>query len=96
MVRGEDANAPSVVGDLQAAVAKNPYLHVLSANGYFDLATGFYGTEYLLQHMNLNATQQKQIQFAYFRSGHMVYMNHDALVEFKRVLVGFYRGAVSH
>ncbi|MGD0053284.1 MAG: peptidase S10 [Vulcanimicrobiaceae bacterium] len=94
--RGDDASAPSVVGDLQAALAKNPSLHVLSANGYFDLATGFYGTEYLLQHMNLNAAQQKQVQFAYFRSGHMVYLNPNALVEFKRVLVGFYRGALAH
>jgi carboxypeptidase C (cathepsin A) len=93
--RGEDMNAPTVVGDLQAAIAKNPYLHVLSANGYFDLATGFYGTEYLLQHMNLNAAQQRQVQFAYFPSGHMVYLNHSALIDFKRVLVGFYRNALA-
>ncbi|HTW82536.1 MAG TPA: hypothetical protein VMD91_00555 [Candidatus Sulfotelmatobacter sp.] len=92
--RGEDSNAPSVVGDLQAAIAKDPTLHVLSANGYFDLATGFYGTEYLLQHMNLDAAQQRQVQFVYFRAGHEVYLNHDALVEFKRYLVGWYKNAL--
>jgi carboxypeptidase C (cathepsin A) len=93
--RGEADVAPSVVADLQAAIGKDPSLHVLSANGYFDLATGFYGTEYLLQHMNLTPTQQKQVQFAYFRSGHEVYLNHDALIAFKRYLVGWYRNALA-
>jgi carboxypeptidase C (cathepsin A) len=91
--RGEDSNAPSVVADLQAAVVQNPYLHVLSANGYYDLATGFYGTEYLLNHMGLNATQRKRLHYAYFPSGHEVYLNHDALVAFKRDLVNFYNTA---
>jgi carboxypeptidase C (cathepsin A) len=91
--RGEDSNAPSVVADLQAAVVQNPYLHVLSANGYYDLATGFYGTEYLLNHMGLNAAQRKRLHYAYFPSGHEVYLNHDALVSFKRELVNFYRAS---
>lgn len=94
--RGEDANAPSVVADLQAAIVQNPSLHVFSANGYFDLATAFYGTEYLLNHMNLTPAQHKQLQFAYFASGHEVYLNHDALVAFKRDLVRFYAGAMGH
>jgi hypothetical protein len=35
------------------------------------------------------------VQFAYFRSGHEVYLNHDALIAFKQVLVGFYRNALT-
>ena len=91
--RGEDMNAVSVVGDLQSAVVTNPSLHVLSANGYYDLATGFYATEYLLHHMRLNPLQRKRIHYAYFPSGHEVYLNHDALVAFKGELVRFYRDA---
>jgi len=91
--RGNDPAAVSVVADLQSAIVQNPSLHVLSANGYFDLATGFYATEYLLNHMALNADQRKRLHYAYFNSGHEVYLNHDALVQFKAELVRFYRTA---
>lgn len=91
--RGNDPNPPQVVADLKAAMTKNPYLQVLSANGYFDLATSFYGTEYLLNHMGLPASLRPHLHFAYFRSGHEVYLNHDALVRFKAALVRFYRAS---
>ncbi len=91
--RGEDSNAPSVVADLQSAIVENPSLHVLSANGYFDLATSFYGTEYLLNHMGLTAEQRKRLHYSYYASGHQVYLNHDSLVQFKADLVRFYREA---
>jgi carboxypeptidase C (cathepsin A) len=91
--RGQDSNAPSTVADLKSAIVQNPSLHVLSANGYYDLATAFYGTEYLLNHMNLTSEQRKRVHYAYFRSGHMVYLNRDSLVEFKAELVRFYRMA---
>jgi carboxypeptidase C (cathepsin A) len=90
----EDGNAVTVVGDLRSAIVQNPYLHVLSANGYFDLATGFYGTEYLLHHMNLTPAESRRVTFAYFASGHEVYLNHDALIQFKADLVRFYHDAI--
>jgi carboxypeptidase C (cathepsin A) len=91
--RGQDPSAPNVVGDLQAAIVQNPYLHVLSANSYYDLATGFYATEYLLNHMSLKPDQRRRLHFAYFESGHEVYLNHDSLVQFKAELIRFYRDA---
>lgn len=94
--RENDPTAPSVVGDLKAAITKNPSLRVLSANGYFDLATGFYGTHYLLTHMGLDPSQSRRVEFAYFRSGHEVYLNHEALVAFKAELVRFYGEAIAH
>jgi len=93
--RGDDSNAPSVVADLRDAVVQNPYLHVLSANGYFDLATSFYGTEYLLDHLGLNASQRARLHYAYFQSGHEVYLNHAALVQFKADMVRFYDTALA-
>ena len=91
--RGEDSNAPSVVADLQSAIVQNPSLHVLSASGYFDLATAFYGTDYLLGHMGLTPEQRKRLHYTYYASGHQVYLNHDSLVQFKADLVRFYREA---
>ena len=92
-MRGEDAGAVSTVPDLKSAITHNPSLHVLSANGYFDLATGFYGTEYLLNHLGLNADQRKRLHYAYYASGHEVYLNHDSLVQFKADLIRFYHEA---
>jgi carboxypeptidase C (cathepsin A) len=92
--RGENSSAPAVIADLKSAMTQDPYLHVLSANGYFDLATGFYQTEYLLDHMNLPANLRGNVEFAYYPSGHMIYLNEAALAQYKRDLVRFYRNAL--
>ena len=88
--RGEDSNAPSVTADLKSAIAQNPSLKILSASGYYDLATGFYASEYLLGHLGLTPAQQRQIRSTYYESGHQVYLNYASLVQFKRDLVAFY------
>jgi carboxypeptidase C (cathepsin A) len=77
-------------------MTQNPYLHVLSASGYFDLATGFYGTEYLLNHMHLPAKLRGNVEFSYYPSGHMIYLNEAALAQYKRDLVRFYANALRH
>jgi carboxypeptidase C (cathepsin A) len=58
---------------------QNPYLKVLSLNGWYDMATPFFGTEYDLNHMMLEPAQQRNLEFRYYPSGHMVYLNPDAL-----------------
>jgi carboxypeptidase C (cathepsin A) len=81
---------PYVAGDLADTIRKNPKLKVLSANGYFDLATPFFATEYDLSHMMLTPDLAKNVEFTYYPSGHMVYLNVDALKDFKHDLDGFY------
>lgn len=83
---------PYVAGDLADTMRKNPKLKVLSANGYFDLATPFFATEYDLSHMMLTPELAKNVEFTYYPSGHMVYLNVDALKDFKRDLDNFYSG----
>jgi carboxypeptidase C (cathepsin A) len=82
---------PYVAGDLAAAMRKNPYLRVLSENGYFDLATPFHETEYDLDHAMLNSRLRRHITFAYFKSGHMIYLNPSALKAMHSTLDAFYR-----
>jgi carboxypeptidase C (cathepsin A) len=72
-------NSPNTAIDLAAAMRQNPYLKVLSLNGWYDMATPFFGTEYDLDHMMLEPTQARNLQFRYYPSGHMVYLNPDAL-----------------
>lgn len=87
--------APDVAIDLSAAMRTNPYLHVLSLNGYYDMATPFFGTEYDLKHMELQPGQFRNLEFRYVPSGHMAYLNPDALKMLHRDLSAFYDEVVS-
>ena len=88
-------NAPNTALDLAAAMRTNPYLKVLSLNGYYDMATPFFGTEYDLQHMMLEPAQQQNLEFRYYPSGHMVYLNPDALHRMRVDVESFVREAVA-
>lgn len=76
--------------DLAAAMRQDPHLKVLSLNGYYDMATPFFGTEYDLNHMRLDTDRRKNLSFAYYESGHMVYIRPEALEKLKADLTKFY------
>ena len=80
---GGEQTQPYVAADLGSAIRKNPHLRVFSANGYFDLATPFFSTEYDLSHMDLDPSLRGNVQFGYYPSGHMIYLNVEALHQLK-------------
>jgi carboxypeptidase C (cathepsin A) len=84
-----EQSQPYVAADLASAIRKNPHLKVFSANGYFDLATPFFITEYDLAHMDLDPALRANVQFGYYPSGHMIYLNVDALHQLKDDLAAF-------
>ena len=86
---GQAQSEPWVAADLASAIRKNPHLKVFSANGYFDLATPFYATEFDLAHMNLEPALRGNVQFGYYLSGHMIYLNVDALRQLKGDMAKF-------
>ncbi len=88
-------NNPNTAVDLAAAMRTNPYLKVLSMNGYYDMATPFFGTENDLGHMMLEPAQQPNLSFTYYPAGHMTYLNPDALHQMKEDLSRWYDDAVS-
>ncbi|HME81759.1 MAG TPA: hypothetical protein VKF82_06745 [Candidatus Eremiobacteraceae bacterium] len=79
-----------VLPDLKMAMSANPHLRVFSANGYYDMATPFFATQYLLDHMGLDPSLRGHIQYGFYESGHMVYVNPSALAAFKRDLGRWY------
>ncbi len=87
---GEHLLAPYAAGDLAVAMRQNPQLRVLSVNGYFDLATPFFATEYDLAHMQLDPSLRGNVQIAYYPSGHMIYLDDGALHTLKSELDRFY------
>ncbi len=91
---GEPVPYPGFVGDdLAQAMRENPHLKVLSANGYFDLATPFFGTERDLHHMELDPSLRANLTIRYYQSGHMVYLNAEAHRAFRTDLAAFYDSA---
>ncbi len=85
---------PDTALDLAAAMRTNPYLKVLSLNGWYDMATPFFGTEYDLNHMMLEAAEQRNLEFRYYPSGHMVYLNPAALHQMRLDVERFIDDAV--
>jgi carboxypeptidase C (cathepsin A) len=76
--------------DLAAALRDNPHLQVLSLNGWYDMATPFFQTEYDLGHMLLDPTLRDHVHLAYYPSGHMVYLNHEAMKLMRADVARFY------
>jgi carboxypeptidase C (cathepsin A) len=66
----------NTAGDLAATMAANPFLLVLSANGYFDSVTPFFQTKLTLDAMPLaDANARANLSIRYYPSGHMVYLD---------------------
>jgi carboxypeptidase C (cathepsin A) len=84
------AGYPQTATNLQSAMAKNKYLKVLVMEGMYDLATPFYASAYTFQHMRLSLDYRRNITFADFNGGHMVYNDAAAMKEMKRTLDKWY------
>ncbi len=70
---------PNVAVDLSEAMKYNPNLQVLVNNGYFDLATPYFATDYTMDHLQIPKDLQSHVHMAYYDSGHMVYVHVPAL-----------------
>jgi len=90
---GGQQNNPNTAIDLAAAMRDNPELRVLSLNGYYDMATPFFGTEFDLNHMMLEPARQPNLMFRYYPAGHMTYLNPEALRSLHNDLSAFYDSA---
>jgi carboxypeptidase C (cathepsin A) len=69
----------NVMGDLAYSMKMNTKMHLLLMGGYFDLGTLYYGATYEMKHLPIPAELQKNIEYQFFPTGHMVYVNEEAL-----------------
>jgi carboxypeptidase C (cathepsin A) len=86
---GPLSQSVNVMPDLASAMKYNPNLKVLVNGGYFDLATPFYEGIYEMQHLPIPASLQKNIEYKYYESGHMVYAHEASLKELHRTVAAF-------
>jgi len=83
----------SVSESLRKAMTLNPYMKVFVANGYYDLGTPYFATEYTFNHLGLHESLRGNIRMAYYEAGHMMYIHIPSLEALKRDLAEFIRDA---
>jgi carboxypeptidase C (cathepsin A) len=84
---------PNTVELLRQAMAKDPYLHVMVGAGYYDMATPFANAEYTFRHLGFDKTYSDRVEFKYYQSGHMAYLNQDSAKKLKGDIAGFITSA---
>jgi carboxypeptidase C (cathepsin A) len=83
------AGYPSESEALRTAMAKDPYLHVMVGAGYYDMATPFANAEYTFDHLGYDRTYRERVQFKYYQSGHMAYLNQESARQLKSDIASF-------
>jgi carboxypeptidase C (cathepsin A) len=71
----DQAGNTEVAEVLRAAMTQQTYLKVLVICGYYDVATPFNGIEHTVAHMHLEPSIRKNVSFAYYEAGHMMYID---------------------
>jgi carboxypeptidase C (cathepsin A) len=92
---GRRLTTVDVALDLAAAMQADPRLRVYSLNGYYDLSTPFFATEYDLAHMLLPPILRRNIEFGYYSGGHMIYLDSAARTSLASDLDRFYDSATA-
>jgi carboxypeptidase C (cathepsin A) len=96
-VRPWDQGQPGQVAEaLRAAMTEQTYLKVLVVCGYYDLATPFNGIEQTVSHMSLEPPIRKNISFAYYEAGHMMYIDKKAREKLHKDVDEFINSSYPH
>ena len=79
---------------LSSAMRKNPYMKIFVASGYYDMATPYYAADYSIASMNLDPSLRKNVRFAYYESGHMMYIEKNSLKKMKDDISSFIKDSL--
>jgi carboxypeptidase C (cathepsin A) len=60
---------------LRKALAMNPHMRVLVANGYYDFATPHFASDYTFDHLVLDEKLRRNLSVSYYEAGHMMYVH---------------------
>jgi carboxypeptidase C (cathepsin A) len=81
--------ATYVGSDLANALVQNPHLRVEVENGYYDMATPFFATEYTMDHLGVNPELRSHVTLKYYEAGHMMYVHVPELMRLKASIAAF-------
>jgi carboxypeptidase C (cathepsin A) len=82
---------PNVLPDLASAMKQNPNLKVMVNGGYFDVSTPYFEGKMELRHLPVPPEIQRNIEYHYYESGHMVYVHPPTLKELHDNVADFIR-----
>jgi len=68
---------------LRDALARNPYLKIFVAMGYYDMATPYFAVQYTMNHISLDPTLLKNFSTGYYEAGHMMYIDDKQLAKLR-------------
>jgi carboxypeptidase C (cathepsin A) len=80
---GAKGQPPETAEALRTALARNPYLKVLVACAYYDLATPYFAIRYTIDHMGIAQQLRDNVRFTTYDAGHMMYIDR---IERRRLL----------
>jgi carboxypeptidase C (cathepsin A) len=75
--------------DMATALTRDPNMKVLILNGYYDIATVFYGVEHSINHLGLPKNIKDNIIMKYYEAGHMMYTHQSSLEKYKKDVADF-------
>jgi carboxypeptidase C (cathepsin A) len=64
---------------LREGMRDNPYMKVLIQGGYFDAATDYFSAVYTISHIQPGGEYRDRFRFAWYESGHMMYLRQEDL-----------------
>ena len=79
---------------LHRAMSRNTNLKVWIANGYYDLATPYFATDYTVRQMGLDPVVRGNVTLTYYEGGHMMYMVPSELAKLKVDAAKFYQATL--
>jgi len=85
----------NVANDLADALKTNPRLRIMVNGGYYDLATPFFAAQYEEKHLPIPQSLAKNIEFAWYESGHMVYVRDESLKQLHDRVAAFIKSALA-
>ncbi|MGZ5483848.1 MAG: S10 family peptidase [Pyrinomonadaceae bacterium] len=74
---------------LRNALAKNPYLKIFVACGYYDMATPFSAAEYTIHHISIDPSLLRNFSTGYYEAGHMMYIDEKSHAKLRADITKF-------
>ncbi len=78
---------------LESAMAKNQYMKLFVAEGYYDLATPFFEAQYSIKHLFLPPPVRNSVTVGHYEVGHMIYLEESARIKLAKDAEAFITAA---
>lgn len=85
----EGGKYPDTSEAMRSAFAKNPFMKLFLAAGFYDLATPYFATYYTVNHMDIDPALRGNIHISEYEAGHMLYLDVKSLAKLKADVVTF-------